>query len=290
MAVLFNIEHGKLPLIKHIQKGFLLEKGVFQRAAKEVDTLKNNDILFFGSSHAYRAFDPKVFKEFGYRSYNLGSSSQTPLNSYFLMKKYIDKCNTVVMEVYPVAFTINGTESFADLIRAEKNYFSLIYHAAAIGELFPFQNISVKPLADKYIEKKKEDFCIYRNGYVEVYDSAGNKNTTYPTVTLSKKMMDKQFNYFNKIITMCNRLNKKLILVYAPVPKQHQMVNEVYFKTKLYAIINKNKIPFIDMSRNLPLSDRNHFYDDDHLNAAGVSIFNHELIKAINPLLKLQHP
>jgi hypothetical protein len=258
-----------------------LDKGIFQRACSEIDTIAKVDILFFGSSHAYRAFDPNVFKKYGFSSFNLGSSSQAPLNSYFLMKKYIHKCNIVIMEVYPVAFSLDGAESFADLVRAEPNYLDLFFHAAAIGQAMPFQNISVKPFSDNYINGQKEDFCIYRKGYVEVLDSAGKKNTVYPQVTLNEKLMNKQFKYLKKIISLCNSQNKKLILVYAPVPKQHQMVNEVYYQKSLHQITAEQKIPFIDMSRSLPLSDSNHFYDDDHMNAAGVAIFNQYLTTAL---------
>lgn len=279
--LLFHFQFQKTPLIKYVQNSILLDKGIFQRASSEIDSINKVDILFFGSSHAYRAFDPNVFKKYGFSSYNLGSSSQSPLNSYFLMKKYIQKCNTVIMEVYPVAFSIDGAESFADLVRAEPNYLDLFFQAAAIGQVMPFQNIAVKPFSDNYIKKQKEDFCIYRQGYVEVYDSAGKKNTVYPQITLNKKLMDKQFTYLERIISLCRGQNKKLILVYAPIPKQHQMVNEVYYKELLHQITEEQKIPFIDMSRSLPLSDSNHFFDDDHLNAAGVAIFNQYLAIAL---------
>jgi hypothetical protein len=279
--LLFHFQFQKTPLIKYVQNGILLDKGIFQRSSSEIDTIVKVDILFFGSSHAYRAFDPNVFKKYGFSSYNLGSSSQSPLNSYFLMKKYIQKCNTVILEVYPVAFSINGAESFADLVRAEPNYFNLFFHAAAITQVMPFQNISVKPFSDNYIKGQKEDFCIYRQGYVEVYDSAGKKNIAYPQVTLNEKLMDKQFKYLKKIISLCDSQNKELILVYAPVPSKHQMVNEVYYKKSLHQITEEHKIPFFDMSRSLPLSDSNHFFDDDHMNAAGVAIFNQYLSIAL---------
>jgi hypothetical protein len=167
------------------------------------------------------------------------------------------------------------------LVRAEPNYLDLFFHAAAIAKVMPFQNISFKPFSDHYIKGQKEDFCIYRQGYVEVNDSAGKKNIDYPQVTLNKKLMDKQFKYLKKIIRLCDSQNKKLILVYAPVPSKHQMLNEVYYKKTLQQITEEQKIPFFDMSRSLPLSDGNHFYDDDHMNAAGVAIFNQFLSIAL---------
>ena len=42
---------------------------------REAEKVKNIDILFIGSSHAYRGFDTRIAKEYGFESFNLGSSS-----------------------------------------------------------------------------------------------------------------------------------------------------------------------------------------------------------------------
>src|SRR5438477_3987320 len=55
---------------------------------REVESVGSVDILFIGSSHAYRGFDPRLFAETGLTSFNLGSKAQSPLNSYFLLKHY----------------------------------------------------------------------------------------------------------------------------------------------------------------------------------------------------------
>ena len=60
----------------------------------------------------------------------------------------------------------------------------------------------------------------------------------------------------------------------------------MYFKTKLFQIIKENNLEFIDMSRKHNLNDGNNFYDDDHLNASGVMLFNRELIKELKGVIK----
>ncbi|MFQ3676285.1 MAG: hypothetical protein SNJ64_07080 [Endomicrobiia bacterium] len=42
---------------------------------KEVKSTNTIDILFLGSSHTYRGFDSRIFKRYGYETFNLGSSS-----------------------------------------------------------------------------------------------------------------------------------------------------------------------------------------------------------------------
>ncbi|MFZ1333373.1 MAG: hypothetical protein WAR83_14355, partial [Flavobacteriales bacterium] len=37
------------------------------------------DIVFLGSSHTYRSFDPRSWASAGYSSFNLGSSAQSPI-------------------------------------------------------------------------------------------------------------------------------------------------------------------------------------------------------------------
>src|SRR5688572_21718598 len=56
---------------------------------KEVKQTKDVDILFLGASFAYRGFDPRIFKEYGYKSFNLGSSNQTPLQTKLLLDRYL---------------------------------------------------------------------------------------------------------------------------------------------------------------------------------------------------------
>lgn len=58
----------------------------------EVKQLDSNvDILFLGSSHSYRGFDPRNFKD--KKTFNLGSSSQTPIQTKILLERYLDNIN-----------------------------------------------------------------------------------------------------------------------------------------------------------------------------------------------------
>ena len=45
----------------------------------DADTTINIDVLVLGSSHAYRGFDPRIFKKAGIKLFNFGSSGQTLL-------------------------------------------------------------------------------------------------------------------------------------------------------------------------------------------------------------------
>ena len=80
--------------------------------------IKNVDVLFLGSSHAYRGFDPRIFRKRGYSSFNLGSSAQTPSQTKVWLKRYLKHLNPkiVIYEVYPGTFSSDGIEASLDLV------------------------------------------------------------------------------------------------------------------------------------------------------------------------------
>lgn len=84
---------------------------------KPIDRV-NPEILILGSSSAYRGFDPRVFAARGYRSFNLGSSSQTPIQSEVLLHRYLKTHTprTVLMEVAPLGLDLSILEGTLVLV------------------------------------------------------------------------------------------------------------------------------------------------------------------------------
>ena len=84
----------------------------------EIKKESNIDILFLGSSHAYRGFDTSIFNKHKIYSFNLGTTSQTPFQTKILIDYYLDQLapNTIIIEVYPWSFCADGLESSLDII------------------------------------------------------------------------------------------------------------------------------------------------------------------------------
>ena len=93
---------------------------------QEVRQTSNVDLLFLGSSHAYRGFDTRIFRASNYKAFNLGSSSQTPVQTRVLLERYLENLNPklVVYEVNPIMFYSDGVESTINLVVTDKNDFS----------------------------------------------------------------------------------------------------------------------------------------------------------------------
>lgn len=92
---------------------------------REVQKVKQVDLLFVGSSHVYRGYDPRIFTSQGIEAFNIGSSAQTPFNSYFLLKEYLPKIKAkyVVLDLYWGALGNNGIESSIDILSNSEKLF-----------------------------------------------------------------------------------------------------------------------------------------------------------------------
>jgi hypothetical protein len=120
LLVLYGISFTNGNLINNYSN--LRGKGFSHIRFAEVDDFGPVDVLFLGSSHSYRGFDTSFFSEQGITCFNLGSSSQTPIQSLFLLKRYYNelKPKYIIMDIYPVIYSLDGIESSLDLLFNDK--------------------------------------------------------------------------------------------------------------------------------------------------------------------------
>ena len=143
---------------------------------KEVDSTSKVDVLFLGNSHAYRGFDPRIFKRFGYTSFNLGSSSQTPIQTELLLERYLINLSPklIVYEVSPINFTSDGVESAIDIVANDKFRYDFFRMALKVNNLkvynatfFSFcRYLTNIKLSAKKMQNSQNDFYI-SGGYVQ---------------------------------------------------------------------------------------------------------------------------
>ena len=278
--LLFTIKINKEPLIKNVQKDIILDKDIFGKVYSEFDRTKKYDILFLGSSHCYRSFDPAIFEQEGYSCYNLGSSSQAPLNSFTILEQTINNCKQVIFEVYPVAGNLTGTEAYYSMACSGIPYSLLAPMALELNNLRCYNILSIKQLIDHNNENKEYNIKSHYKGYVETKDSLKQKGN-YEEIILKKTILNEQIEYVNKIANVCEKNNVALTLVYAPIPKELKLTNEEYYIQKIEDIASTKNIKFLNLGRNHTLNSKNNFFDDDHLNAGGVKLFNENLIEII---------
>lgn len=279
----------------------------------EAEEYSNVNILFLGSSHAYRGFDPRFFQLYGYSSFNLGTSSQTPLQTEMLVNKHIEKLNpaTVVFEVYPYSFSSDGVESAVDIIansdidkhtfwmvdklKSIKAYNTLLY--AYLKRLLAKE----KPVQEKLVlvntAGNSTDYTTYiPGGFMErrkeVIDTGMGYSTAPFAYSNEKGILTdikiiqaedgnwaphkKQLKAFERILESLKARSIRVILVQAPI------------NSKYYAMIKCNKEidayfsskgEYYNFNELIRFDNDTDFADFDHLNQTGVKKMNKALIE-----------
>ncbi len=256
--------------------------GYLNTRLKEVKNIKNVDILFLGSSHAYRGFDPRIFKEHGLTTFNLGSSAQTPAQTKVLLNRYLDRLNpkTVIYEVYPNSLTSDGVESSLDIIANDKNDFNSIIMTLKSKSIKTYNALIFGIYADlvnsfsSFKETKvKENDTYVEGGYVE-RKMTYHKAEEYKSATIL--ISNNQIEDFKDNVQFIKNKNIKLLLVYAPIPKKSY---DLYTNNVMYDSIMNNINTYHNFNNYMSLDDSLDFYDSNHLNSNGVKSFNEKIIQ-----------
>ena len=258
--------------------------GHLNSRVKDLITYGDVDILFLGSSHAYRGFDPRVFKKYGIKSFNLGSSNQTPIQTEILLKRYLNSLNPkiVVFEAFPGVFSSDGVESAMDLIANDKIDYQTIkmaldlnhvkvYNTLICGMIRDLLNLDSDFVEPERIQKWKDTYI--KGGFVEKEISFFENNEVY---SLKKwDLVKYQKDAFERIIKKLTKLKINVILVQAPITKER---HNSYSNNSEIDSYFKSLADYYNFNDILNLPSTTYFSDSDHLNQYGVEIFNKSFI------------
>jgi hypothetical protein len=260
------------------------------------------DVLFIGSSHCYRTFNPVIFDTIlDCTSFNLGSGGQSPFTGFFVLKEALDYQNpkVVLMEVFYGPFEIaddfeNAMYNY-DYMReggSKKAMYRELNLKDKIRLCFPAYRFSsgLKVMFSK--EKVNADLyskSVYMGrGYVET-DLPPDffKPDTIGFKSKEIKIQDKQIAYFDSIEALCRRNNAQLVLVTQPVHPafayRFQYIDPNGFLDSLAA---KHNLLRIDGNKlfNGYFTGAD-FYDSHHFNKNGATRFSKliaEQLKSLN--------
>lgn len=277
---LFSYRYKEKPLILWCQKEIWTKPSLFKYSYEGFQQTKTLDILFVGSSHTYRYFDPSIFESFGLNVYNLGSSSQTMELTDALVRN-VTVPPRVVLEFYPVLFTIKGEESFWDWNISINDYSTLCRAALNLQSLRCFNLITLKP----FLNDLNENFAVsgldstgFNKGYVSRRDSAGLL-PVYESYSVSKDSVESRLLQMRSTLSYLKSSGINICYVYGPVPEFLNIKNEKWLILRFEQFCREMEVPFYNFSRNFPFHPAFDFFDDDHINQSGVTKFNLSLIK-----------
>lgn len=259
--------------------------------SKEASTIEETDVLILGSSHAYRGFDPRMFRENEIKIFNFGSSSQTAIQSEYLCKKYLDQMNPkwVIIETYAPLYSNDGVEANLDFISNTPIDLSQVSMVAKTPDPRIVNTFLYKWIMD-ITNQKREYQSIHRGydkyikgGYVQKKTDQRPQNLIYDESSVF--IIPSQREALRNLIDYCSLNDVKVLLVQAPVSNSYY--NSLMGMDSFDLEMNK-LAPYINYNQKLPLIDSLHFYDHHHLNQAGVEIFNHAVIKDLRELMALK--
>jgi hypothetical protein len=257
-------------------------EGYLRTKIGEVDAYGQVDVVVLGSSHALTGFDPRIFHESGISMFNLGSASQTPIQTQIMVERYMNKLNPkiVIFEVYPGVFGADGVESALHFLANDHIGKDTMAMAFNINNLSVYSTLvygwwrQTLTLDKYYVEERAKDGTTYiSGGYVErpvtvFAGSAGDRVREWRLRTDQKEA-------FEKTIDKLLADGREVILVQAPITQElyRSFANndevDAYFSAAGPSYYNLNLL--------MPLSDR-YFFDTNHLNQDGVEIMNRWII------------
>lgn len=252
---------------------------------EEIPKFKNVDILFLGASSAYRSFDTRFYEKIGYKSFNLGSSSQTPIQTEILLERYLETLNPalIIYEVSPRIFNKDGVESAVYLTINDKIDINSIKMAIELKNIklintliYSFINNIFIGNKNIKIDKRQKNDTYISGGFVE-RDLVFNKIHNIPQ-NQKYILNDQQVEAFNKTLQIIKEKNIKLILVQSPIVKTEY---EAYTNNKEFDEKMKKYGEYYNFNEILELNDTTDFYNKFHMNQNGVIIFNKKLISIL---------
>ena len=262
---------------------------------QDVHNFKDVDVLVCGSSHAYRGFDPRIFEERGYSLFNLGSSGQTPVQSYYLLKRYLADLNPklVIIETFPNTLSNDGLSSKLDILPKTPFNLDKIEMSLRLNRIHSYNTLAANAFDsflgfsdyDNSVEDSIYNGSLYlRGGYCEyqkskIYDGSFERES--PRIMGIKSF---QKEALLEMVELVQEADARLIFVETPVTEKY---SELVFLNK------KARAQLLDMSaeHQLNYNDSFHipypdsvFYDPHHMRQPGVDRFNRELIDDLEEL------
>lgn len=262
-------------------------KGHSYTRFREVKSAGDIDILFIGSSLCMRGFDPRIFEKQGYKTFNLGSGGQSPVQSLWLLKQHVGhlKPELVVVEVNPYVLSRDGVEPGLDLISNHDFDFSLA------GMVVTTRNVKILNtliysmmrqklgLNDGFTEDRiKNDDTYVNGGFVEKKIERFDVDQFWREERYILGPVDYQMQALIEIVELLNEKKIRHLLVQPPVTsfllKEHQKA----FAVDTFFASTGN---YINFNPHTYLNDTLHFFDSRHLNQEGVEIFNEVFIEEV---------
>ena len=205
------------------------------------------DIVFFGTSQTYCTFDPEVFDEYGWKTYNRGRQQQTMNYTYYYVKDALDNSDidVAVLEIFGMSYD-EGDERFTDenIRDSSLNDFrDSKIKTEMIKDCVPeeLQSDYLFPL-NKYHNRWEEwnysSFDAWKESVLNPYYTEEGRGfrqwegavpcgyASWDTIfsETRRPVYEENIRYLDQIRELCEENNVRLVLVRAPFPCNDKIV------------------------------------------------------------------
>lgn len=277
---------------------------------KDMLATEDSDLVFVGASRTYRSFDPNLlYQNLGTNAFVLSSSGQSTLDSYYLLKIFLEKNNPQIVYIdasWNRLITISKFSSRGILSAMPMSRIKLEYLLNAVGiedaykALFPVTyyiaqdkrafspsqiktNILNKFQSRGYQMELNGDNHYIKNGFVSSDRTVvGTKHITVLGSEFSWDSDDspnkEALEYLRKCIELCKSKVAKVVLYSMPSPMPTMALSTGYddYVTYLQEFALQYGLEYYDfgLAKASIFERKNeYFYDDRHLNSRGAREF-----------------
>ena len=254
----------------------------------DLSNYEDIDILFLGSSRAFSGFDTRMYERLGYSAFNMGTSSQTPIQTKVLLERYLDvlKPELIIFEVSPSMFSSDGVESSTDIIANGRCDMAAVKmgiksrHIKVLNTLiFRLYTKTFKRNTEPEAKRLNYDRRYMEGGFLES-DQMEYKPLKLASVPRIENMNPDQIKEFEYILDMIKSRQTRLILLQVPFTpdkyESHHAINPVFDQQ-----MNQYG-EYYNLNETMHLVDTIHFRDDFHLNLTGVGLLNERVIHMLD--------
>lgn len=266
---------------------------------KKINTEKPGtiDVLFLGSSHCWDSYNPQVlWDEYGYTSYNLGGSRQTPIASYYLLQDalvYQKDIKCVVMDSFYIIYFAkyrNAPDQELDNFKCfsstywRKKYIDDVYNRQDWMQQYTKEDFyyntywnhnSWKNLYQYNFASLDNRFFTSCKGFTFNFNATNNNKYTKPDCsafeTDNRSPVDEVYmEYTQKIIDLCKSKGIQLLFTETPY-----LFKDIYWQARCNTLVDhltQQGVAYISSNTEERFSDidfATFFMNKDHLNALG---------------------
>ena len=205
-----------------------------------LDLNLDSDVWVFGSSHAFRGFDPRIFASKGISIQNFGSASQHLLNSNRLLEEYLiqNHPKLVLVELDHGLMNYNASLEPTFVLMSNKyinssiaNMAKDVNHVGVWNSLaYHFVHQKIYPLEES-VQNNINNNTYIRGGFVETNIKINSNDVSIRTGQGHLELADVNFSFAERIVELCNKHDVELVFYSAPKAKcwtsGYSNINEV---------------------------------------------------------------